>query len=204
MHIFSSLIFILKAGNNNPGLREITLELTLEELYQGCKKEYKIVKNVYVGLTNFQIDKTLVIDIKPGLEDNALIMFHMEGDQVSPSTPPGNIIFKIFTKKHDTFIRRGNNLIYKHYITLEQALKGFNFSIKSLDNKDIIINVDNIVSPNSKMIIPNEGMPYMDNPNHKGDLIIEFIHIYPETMTEAEKIALRDIINSTNDKNTSY
>lgn len=47
-------------------------------------------------------------------------------------------------------------------------------------------------------------MPYMDNPNHKGDLIIEFIHIYPETMTEAEKIALRDIINSTNDKNTSY
>ncbi|WBY54834.1 heat shock protein [Plasmodium yoelii yoelii] len=193
-----------KTRNNNiPGSREITLDLTLEELHQGCRKEYKIVKNVFVGGTPFQIDKVLTIDIKPGLNNNDLITFHGEGDQVSPSSLPGNAIFKISTKKHDTFIRRGNNLIYKHHITLEQALKGFNFSVRSLDNKDIIINVDDIVGPNSKMIIPNEGMPCMDNPNNKGDIIIEFIHMYPETMSEEEKAALRDIINSTNNKNTS-
>ncbi|SCM04283.1 heat shock protein, putative [Plasmodium chabaudi adami] len=200
-HPFSE---IGKVNHNKAGSREITLELTLEELYQGCKKEYTIVKNVYVGVTHFQVDKTLVIDIKPGFDDNTLIVFHREGDQVSPSSPPGNITFRITTKKHDTLTRRGNNLVYKQYITLEQALKGFDFSVKSLDNKDIIINVDNVVSPNSKMVIPNEGMPYLDNPNHKGDLIIEFVHIYPESMTEEEKMALRDIINSKNNKHTYH
>ncbi|KAI4841009.1 DnaJ domain containing protein [Plasmodium brasilianum] len=175
---------------------EVILLLSLEELYFGCKKKLKVTRKRFIGNQTYDEVKFLTVDVKPGLPDGTAIIFYGEGDQASPLLKPGDLIFKVKTEEHKTFLRQSNDLIYKCFLTLEEALRGIQFIIKTLDNRDLIVRVDDVIVPNSRRIIPREGMPYLNNPSKKGDLIIEFVIKFPENLNTEEKNILRDIFSN--------
>eukprot|EP00366_Plasmodium_knowlesi_P003018 XP_002260515.1 DNAJ like protein, putative [Plasmodium knowlesi strain H] len=176
---------------------EVSLLLSLEELYNGCKKKLKITRKRFNGIQSYDDDKLVTIDVQAGWNDGTTITFYGEGDQSSPLLEPGDLIFKVETKEHDRFEREGNNLVYKCHVPLDKALTGFQFTVKSLDNREINIRVDDIVTPNSRRMIPKEGMPYSKNPSKRGDLIIEFEVIFPKSLTSERKKVLREVLANT-------
>ncbi|SBS99978.1 40 kDa heat shock protein, putative, partial [Plasmodium malariae] len=176
---------------------EVALMLTLEELYNGCKKKLRVTRKRFDGVKSYDDDKLVTIDVKAGWNDGTTITFYGEGDQSGPSLKPGDLIFKVKTKEHENFVRDGNNLIYKCHIPLDKALTGFQFNIKSLDNRDINIRVDDIITPNSKRMIPGEGMPSSKHPGKKGDLILEFVVIFPKNLSSERKKVLREALANT-------
>uniref|UniRef100_A0A8C9GVH4 DnaJ homolog subfamily B member 4-like n=1 Tax=Piliocolobus tephrosceles TaxID=591936 RepID=A0A8C9GVH4_9PRIM len=182
---------------NKSATYEVPLALTLEELYSGCKKKLKITRKRFMGTKNYEDDNFVTIDVKAGWKDGTKITFYGEGDQTSPMAQPGDLVFKVKTKAHDRFVRDANHLIYKCPVPLDKALTGFQFIVKSLDNRDITVRVDDIVSPKFRKIIVNEGMPSSKHPNVKGDLIIEFDIIFPKNLTSEKKRILRETLANT-------
>ncbi|KMZ95482.1 heat shock protein [Plasmodium vivax Mauritania I] len=182
--------------DNTPKTYEAPLHVTLEDLFHGCQKRLKVTRKRYNGPVAYDEYKLIIVDIKPGLADGTEIIFYGDGDQISPWKQPGNLIFKIKTKEHNIYRREGNDLIFRCVLTLEQALSGFQFGLLTLDKRELIIRVDDIVAPNSRRTIPNEGMPILNNPSARGDLIIEFIIVFPTNLSKEEKVALKDILGN--------
>ncbi|KJP89277.1 hypothetical protein AK88_01157 [Plasmodium fragile] len=180
--------------DNTPMSYEMPLFVTLEDLYRGRQKRLKVTRKRYNGHCLYDDQKLLIIDMKPGLLDGTQIVFYGEGDQLSPWLQPGNLIFKVKTKEHNIYVREGNNLIFKCVITLEEALNGLKFKLVTLDNRELIIQIDDMVAPNSRRTIPNEGMPILNNPSQRGDLIIEFVVVFPRNINNEEKVAMKDIL----------
>ncbi len=82
--------------------------------------------------------KILEVHVDKGMQDGQKITFAGEGDQ-SPGLEPGDIIIILEEKNHGLFKRKDMDLIMKMDITLNEALTGFKKSIKTLDNRQIII-----------------------------------------------------------------
>ncbi|ANQ06356.1 Heat shock 40 kDa protein, partial [Plasmodium coatneyi] len=183
--------------NSKPATFEVPLSLTLEELYSGCKKKLKITRKRFMGSKSYEEDNFVSIDVKAGWKDGTKITFYGEGDQLSPMSQPGDLVFKVKTKTHDRFVRESNNLIYKCPVPLDKALTGFQFIVKTLDNRDLNVRVDEIVTPQTKKIVSKEGMPSSKMPNTKGDLIVEFDIIFPKNLTSEKKKIIREALVNT-------
>ncbi|XP_074088608.1 dnaJ homolog subfamily A member 4 isoform X3 [Macrotis lagotis] len=82
--------------------------------------------------------KIIEVHIEKGMKDGQKIMFHGEGDQ-EPELEPGDVIIVLDQKDHGIFQRRGHDLIMKMKIQLTEALCGFKKTIKTLDNRTLVI-----------------------------------------------------------------
>lgn len=188
--------------NNNVNARNVTayeipLSVSLEDLYKGCTKKLKITRKRFRGTLSYTEDNFVTVEVKAGWKDGTSITFYGEGDQTSPMSPAGDIVFKVKTKPHDRFVRDSNNLIYKCPVPLDKALTGFQIKVKSLDNRELTVKMDDIVTPTTRKIVANEGMPFSKEKGKKGDLIIEFDIIFPKSLTNEKKKILRETLVNT-------
>ncbi|SOV10283.1 heat shock protein 40, type II [Plasmodium sp. gorilla clade G2] len=183
---------------NNVEEYEVPLYVSLEDLYNGCTKKLKVTRKRYDGSYLYYEDYYLNVDIRQGWNNGTKLTFHGEGDQSSPDSYPGDLVLVLHTKNHNRFVRKSRDLYYRHIITLEQSLTGFDFVIKSLDNREIYIQIDEVVKPDTKKVITNEGMPYSRDPNIRGNLIVEFDIIYPNTIKKEQKKLIKEIFKENN------
>jgi len=177
-------------GNMHPQQAEAVqtpLYCSLEELYKGATKKMRINrKRLHPdGQSTYDDVKILEINIKPGWKAGTKITFPKEGDE-KPGITPGDIIFVVTEKPHLRFKRSGNDLIYKHNITLKQALTGFTMEIETLDNRKLRIPINKFPSSDYVHTIPNEGMPNSKG-NSKGKLLVEFSATFPKNLSERQK-----------------
>ena len=94
---------------------------------------------------------------------------------------------------HDLFKKEGINLIYEKTITLVDALVGFSFKLKYLDNQEYSINNNiKVIEPGYKKNIKNMGLY---SSGRKGDLIIIFDIMFPEILNEEQKVGLKKLFN---------
>ncbi|CAG4990590.1 unnamed protein product [Parnassius apollo] len=133
--------------------------------------------------------KILEVHVEKGMRDNQKIFFRGEGDQY-PDVEPGDVIIVLQQKPHEVFQCTGlNDLIMKRDITLTEALCGFEFVVKHLDGRDLLIrhSAGEIIKPGDLKGILGEGMPQYKNPFEKGNLYIKFNIIFPENNFATEE-----------------
>ncbi|CAH0700712.1 unnamed protein product [Spodoptera exigua] len=132
--------------------------------------------------------KILEVHIEKGMCENQKIFFRGEGDQ-QPDTQPGDVIIVLQQKPHPIFQRTGNDLVIKHEITLTEALCGFEFVIKHLDARDLLVRhpPGEVIKPGDLKCIQGEGMPQFKNPFEKGNLYIKFDVVFPENNFATEE-----------------
>jgi DnaJ family protein A protein 2 len=138
-------------------------------------------------------DKKLVVHIERGMEDGDRITFQGASDEY-PDADCGDVIVIIREKKHDDFIRKHDDLLYKKKINLSQALLGCQFSFKHLDNRIIVCETqkNKSLTPGAVKVIEREGMPIRGNPYSRGKLYIAFEVVFPtyDKITPELKTAL--------------
>ena len=61
-----------------------------------------------------------------------------QGNEI-PDAEAGDLMIKINIKKHKTFRREGADLYMDKTITLKQALLGFTFKVKTLDDSEFTV-----------------------------------------------------------------
>jgi len=163
---------------------------TLEDLYKGCTKKMKVTKTIMdTSGKSMQVEKILTINIKPGWKDGTKITFEREGDE-RPGEVPADLIFILKEQPNSRFQRHGNDLHFTANISLKQALTNPVIEILTLDDRKLRVTIPDVVTPNSKQTIRNEGMPLQKDPSQKGDLIINFNVKFPTSLTPQQKSAL--------------
>lgn len=126
--------------------------------------------------------KTLDVQIQRGMKHAQRIVFHGEADE-APNTIPGDVVVVLQRKEHPYFNREGANLFMKKSITLNEALTGFEFAIKHLDERVLLVKSEPgiVYKPGDFKCIKDEGMPNLKNPRSKGSLYIEFAVEFPKS-----------------------
>nr|KAG5712990.1 hypothetical protein BaRGS_021784 [Batillaria attramentaria] len=124
--------------------------------------------------------KILEVHVDKGMKNEQKIPFRGEGDQL-PDMEPGDVIIILQQKEHEMFTRNGNDLYLTHTIGLVEALCGFQFVIKHLDGRDLVIAnpPGEVVHPGMYKTVTGEGMPTYRNPFEKGNLYIKFDVTFP-------------------------
>lgn len=82
--------------------------------------------------------KILEVHVDKGMRENQKILFRGEGDQ-QPEVEPGDVVIILQQKPHEKFQRSGDDLYINHTITLTEALCGFNFMLRQLDGRELLV-----------------------------------------------------------------
>jgi len=170
--------------------------LSLEEINQGVEKKMKISRNVYSpdGSSRSE-DKVLKINVKPGWKSGTKITFAKEGDQ-RPGHTPADITFIIRERAHPLFTRDGANLKFVYKLTLRDSLCGTVIQVPTLDGKKVAVDcTGQIIRPTTSKRIKGYGLPFHKEPHRRGDIIVQFEIIFPETLTQSSKDILYDVLS---------
>jgi DnaJ-class molecular chaperone len=126
-----------------------------------------------------------------------------------------SIIIKIKEKPHSTYVRGFTIPKYKENadpkdlkttlkISLAESLTNFTKTLKFLDNKPITIFHEKIIKHGDVLVLPNNGMPILENNSQKGNLYITFEIEYPESISNNTKKILWQLFTNTPYKDTNY
>uniref|UniRef100_A0A0K0F8Z4 DnaJ homolog dnj-20 n=1 Tax=Strongyloides venezuelensis TaxID=75913 RepID=A0A0K0F8Z4_STRVS len=161
---------------------ERELAVSLEELYKGIVKKIKITKKVVQPNGGTKVEsKVLEINVKPGWKEGTKITFHKEGDE-RPGHIPADIIFVLKQKPHNLYEREGFNIVYKHKITLREALLGTEISVPLIDGSRERLRLEPVISPKTTRIISGKGMPD-PKAQRKGDFVVKFDIQFPKQLS---------------------
>jgi len=110
-----------------------------------------------------------------------------------PGCVPGDAVFVLSEQPHDTFQkRRGAHLYMTKNIPLANALTGFEFIIKHLDGRKLVVSTQQgqIISPGMQLELPHEGMPERKFSSERGSLFITFTIEFPLSLTPAQTTSI--------------
>lgn len=126
--------------------------------------------------------KTLELHVDKGMKHGQKIPFKGEGHQSMDCKEAGDVIVLLVQQPHEVFERSADNLIMMHKITLTEALCGFEFPVKHLDGRHLVLKCPpgDVVKKDSIKNVRGEGMPIYRNPFEKGNLYVRFTIEYPE------------------------
>ena len=142
--------------------------------------------------------KTLEVKIRPGTKRGTQLYLRGQADQ-HPDMEPGDIILTIAQKKHHTFSCAGNDLVYKHKLTLAEALTGYKVPLKNVDGKTLILENDEgkVVQPGMLQVLEGAGMPRGSasdvNKIPRGDLYVMYDIEMPKSLKSEDVEKLREI-----------
>ncbi|RWR81709.1 LOW QUALITY PROTEIN: dnaJ protein [Cinnamomum micranthum f. kanehirae] len=82
------------------------------------------------------------------------------------------VTFVLQEEEHLVLQREGDDLIFKHTLSLNEALWAFEFVLTHLDNRELDAHLEKLLS--KVKVINEEGMPIYQRPYMKGKLYIHF------------------------------
>ena len=136
-----------------------------------------------------RIEEVLTIEVKPGWKAGTKVTFEGKGDEPPGGGAPGDLVFVIEEKPHTRFKREGNDLIYTATLPLVDALCGPTISVQSLDGRTVTAKVAAVAGPAVEKVVRGEGMPV--SKGGKGDLRVRFDPVFPKSLTEEQRTAIR-------------
>jgi DnaJ family protein A protein 2 len=172
----------------------------LQSACQECNATGKIIDNkdrckACSGKKTYKDRKVLEVNIEKGMKHGQKIKFADEADEL-PGTLPGDVVFVVQEKEHETFKRKGNDLLITETISLTECLCGFTRTITHLDGRVLVVNVapGSVTKPDQVKCVAGEGMPFHGNPFTKGKLFILFKVEFPESLSTAVVNKLKAVL----------
>ena len=75
-----------------------------------------------------------------------------------------------------------------------QALTGGAVELLTLDNRLITVPITDVIYPGREIRVVGEGMPLVDDPNERGDLIIRFNVSFPAVLNPQQKQLIKQAL----------
>lgn len=151
-----------------------------------------------------KVKKTVSFYIPAGVKDGDKQTIHDEGHQL-PDQPNGDIIITYRIKKHRTFKRIQADLAMAKELTLVEALCGFSFYVKSLEN-DTWLKITNapnqIIQPGDVIKLQGQGLPQRGVRASRGNLYVRFTVVLPKSgsINQGAMDTIRKVLSGDNVK----
>jgi len=143
-----------------------------------------------------EIQKSGTVHIPHGIKNGGKITLSGEGHNV-PGATTGDVIFTVRLKKHKIYHRKGADLGCGHTLTLCEALCGYQFKLKHVSGKTLIIKSkpDEVVQPGDLKVLSDFGLPQKGNHFVHGHLYIQFKVVFPlATSLSTEKLSVLESV----------
>ena len=141
--------------------------------------------------------RKITIDVPSGVNTNNIMTLREQGNCGENGGPNGDIyvIFKV--KKHELFVRDGNNINFELPISFVEATLGSEIEIPTLDGKEIFTIPE---GTETGQVFKLRGRGVKDvNGYGKGDLIFSVKIITPKNLSEKQKNILREFASERDD-----
>lgn len=137
------------------------------------------------GAMRVKDETILEVNILKGMKDGQKIIFKEKGDQ-EVGVGAGNIVIILDEQPHETFVRKGNNLVTQIDLDLVDALCGCTKYIKTLDGRFLRFSFlpGEVVKHKDLKVILSEGMPTSYSSSEKGDLLVQFSVRFPDHISK--------------------
>lgn len=160
---------------------QIALEVTLEEVFTGIKKDINID----------QLGKTIKIDVPRSINHGQTVRYRGLGMHEFKNANPGDLLCKIYVADHPYFERDGFNLYAEHSITCWEAIQGATIKVQTIEGGKINLKVPRGTQPGTVMKIAQHGL--MSPNTRMGDFFVRINVSIPDNLTEEDMHVVRDI-----------
>ncbi len=135
--------------------------------------------------------KTIHVEIPPGIEDGIHLKVQGAGHVPSVNAIPGDLYLGIRIEDNENFIRRGNDLYTPIDVDIITAIIGGKINIPTLDHKEKKITEKELTippgtQPGTEFRIKNRGITYLQGRGRGDQYVIVNIEI-PKKITDKQK-----------------
>ncbi|MDQ7080236.1 MAG: molecular chaperone DnaJ [Paracoccaceae bacterium] len=176
---------------------------TVERTCPTCGGRGQIINNpckACGGSGRQQKERTLSVNIPPGVETGTRIRLAGEGEAGLRGGPPGDLYIFIEVKDHPIFEREGQNLFCRVPISMTTAALGGEVEVPTIDGGRARVKIPAGSQSGRQMRLRGKGMPALRG-GPAGDMYIELVVETPVNLTSRQKELLREFENLSKDNN---
>ncbi len=169
-----------------------------------CNGEGAVIENPCrecAGTGQMRRGRKLKVSIPAGIENGKRISIPEQGDGGIGSGPPGDLYVYVHIAPHDYYERDGNDVYCMIPISITQAALGGDIFVQTLDDKKIKVRIPSGTQNSKVLRLRNEGIPFLHNPNRRGDMYIKLRIDIPTKLNGKAKDILKQLagLNGEND-----
>lgn len=137
-------------------------------------------------------EKTIEVKIPAGIDNGQRIRVAGEGEAGYRGSSPGDLFLLVKVLTNKNFARDGFNLLKDLPISFTQAALGAKINLSTLDG-EIELKIPAGTQSGTVFKIRGKGVPYLNQPGRRGDLLIAAHVVIPKKLSKREKELLQDI-----------
>lgn len=136
-------------------------------------------------------EKTLQVNIPPGVDDGTRIRLSGEGEAGLRGAPAGDLYVFLAVKPHAFFQREGADLQCRVPVPMATAALGGHVEVPTIDGTRYKVNIPAGTQAGTRMRIRNKGMSVLRS-SGRGDMYIEIAVETPVNLTKKQQELLRE------------
>ncbi len=176
---------------------------TVERTCPTCGGAGQTIKNpckVCHGAGRIEKDRSLSVNIPPGVETGTRIRLAGEGEAGLRGGPTGDLYIFIEVKEHALFQRDGVNLYCRIPVAVSTAALGGDVEVPTIDGGRSNVKIPAGSQTGKQMRLRSKGMPALRG-GGTGDMLIELAVETPVNLTTRQKELLREFERLSEDNN---
>jgi molecular chaperone DnaJ len=167
---------------------------TIERSCTHCRGSGKFIRHpckACRGAGMVQKERTLTVDVPPGVEEGTRIRLSGEGAVGANGGPNGDLYIFLSVAEHPIFQRDGHNLHCRATVAFTTAALGGSIEVPTLDGGRAKVTIPEGTQPGKQFRIRAKGMPVLRSAQ-RGDLYIEVAVETPVRLSRRQKELLRE------------
>lgn len=168
-----------------------------------CRGTGKIIKTPCQecrGTGYVKVNKKLSVTIPAGIDNGERIVLRGQGSDGRNGGPAGDLIISVFRKDHPVFERDGRDLYCEISLTVAEATLGAEIEVPTLE-EPVKYTIPEGTQPGTSFTLRQKGIPYVNNPNRRGDLIFVVNVEIPKNLSDKQKEHMRAFAESCKESN---
>lgn len=167
---------------------------TIQRTCPKCRGAGRVVRHpcrACQGSGHVQKQKTLSVDIPPGVEEGTRIRLSGEGQAGMSGGPPGDLYIFLSVQQHPIFQRDSQHLHCYLPIGFATAALGGEIDVPTIGGAPARITIPEGTQTGHQFKLRGKGMPVLKGHGHYGDLFVEVRVETPVRLTRRQKELLR-------------
>jgi len=175
---------------------------TIERTCPACHGAGEMVENPCTdcgGAGRQTRDRTLSVEIPPGVEDGTRIRLAGEGEAGLRGGPPGDLYIFLSIEPHELFQRDGADLFCRVPIQMTTAALGGQIEVPTISGESKTVRIPEGTQSGHEFRVHGEGMPVLRS-KAAGDLYVQVDVETPKNLTRKQKELLREFAKGSTQK----
>src|SRR5882672_7681192 len=167
---------------------------TLERTCTGCQGRGQVIDNPCPscsGSGRLTRERTLSVNIPPGVEDGTRIRLSGEGEAGVRGGPAGDLYIFLSLGAHPFFQREGADLHCRVPISMVAAALGGEFEVPTIDGNQTRVKVPEGTQSGRRFRLQGKGMPVLRS-KQTGDMYVQVLVETPQKLTKRQRELLNE------------